>query len=149
MANVKDIDKGLKKFIRELQEAKTLEVVIGVHEGDTNSGLSIAEYAAYNEYGTKNTPSRPFMRESFDENSSRISKDIDTRYRQVQAGKLDIRSALSLVGLRHTKDIQKKIGSSMAPANSPATIAIKGSDRTLIDTGAMINSIRHVVRAAK
>jgi len=149
LANVKDIDRGLKKFMRELQHAKNLEVVIGLQEGDTNGELSIAEYAAYNEYGTGKIPERSFMRSTFDEKVSDINRDIDNKYRQVQAGKMNIYSALNLVGLRHGRDIQKKIGSNISPANSPMTIAKKGSGKTLIDTGAMINAVRHIVRVGK
>lgn len=149
MANVKDIDRGLKKFMRELQVARSVEVVIGLQEGDTNGGLSIAEYGAYNEYGTGNIPERSFMRSTFDEKINDIGRDISSKYAQVQSGQLTVYAALNLVGMRHGRDIQRKIGSGIGPENSPATIAIKGSDRTLIDTGSMINSVRHIVRRAR
>ena len=149
MANVKDIDKGLKKFIRELQEAKTLEVVIGVHKGDTNGeGVSIAEYAAANEYGTKRIPSRPFMATAFDENSDKISRSIARHYGAVKRGASTVYDALGRIGQSHMKDIKKTISHrDFLPALSPKTIKAKrGSTKTLIDTGALINSINYKVR---
>lgn len=144
--NVVDRDLGLKSFMRELQRAKTVEVVVGLLEGPTNNGVSIAEYGAYNEYGTGTIPSRPFMRESFDENIGKINADIYQEYDNVMTGKKTVYAALSTVGMKHQDRVKRKIGSNMKPANAPSTIKQKKSSRTLIDTGAMINSVNYLVR---
>ena len=146
MKYVTDKDLGLQRFIAQLQVAKRVEVVIGLQEGDTNGGQSIAEYGAYNEYGTGDIPERSFMRTSFDENNRRISQDIATQYDLVKQGKKTVYAALGMVGLRHEADIKTKIGSNIQPANSPITIARKGSSRTLIDTGAMLAAVRYIIR---
>jgi hypothetical protein len=67
---VKDTDLGFKQLIAELQNAKNLEVVVGLQESEEKSadGVYVAEYAAANEYGTKKIPERSFMRSTFDEN---------------------------------------------------------------------------------
>lgn len=144
--NVVDRDFGLKAFVRELQRAKTVEVVVGLLEGPKNDGVSIAEYGAYNEYGTGRIPSRPFMRESFDENVGRINSDIAKEYDNVMTGQKSVYAALSTVGMKHQDRVKKKIGSNMKPANAPSTIAKKKSSHTLIDTGAMLNSVNYIVR---
>lgn len=144
--NVIDRDKGLKKILQELNSAKTAVVEIGVHEGEVNGeGSSIAEYAAYNEYGTGNIPERSFMRSTFDEQLPKIKRDMDAQYAQIASGKSTVYRALSIVGMRHQEDIQKKIQSGVKPENAPSTIARKGSNKTLIDTGALVQSIRYVV----
>ena len=145
-SSTKDIDKGFKAFKQELQRAKNATVEIGIHQDAMNDGLSIAEYAAYNEFGTVDIPERSFMRSTFDEKQSQINADMAKRYDQVKTGKIGVHRALSLIGLRHAQDIQDKIGSNIQPANSEATVARKKSTKTLIDTGAMRQSIRHVVK---
>ena len=142
-----DRDLGLKRFIRELQVAKVTEVVVGVQQGANNDGQQIAEYAAYNEFGTENIPERSFMRSAFDENLAEIRRDMNSQCGRVQAGQITMRTALGLVGLRHQDQIKNKIDTNIPPPNSPVTIALKGSSHTLIDTGAMKNSIHYIMRA--
>lgn len=144
-----DRDLGLQRITRELQRARVTEVVIGVQEGSVNGNESIAQYAMFNEYGTSRTPARSFMRSTFDAKVAELRQDMDARYGQMLAGEMTVRKALGLVGLKHQDDIQTKIGSNIQPANSPYTISQKGSSRTLIDTGAMKNSIRYIVRAVR
>lgn len=186
MKHVTDKDMGLQKFMRELQKANNAEVVIGIQEGSNNGeGQSIAEYAAYNEYGgiakheggTRYTksggktrfvsnsfmgpvhgvttahdiviPERSFMRSTFDEKTKEISADFAAKYDLMKQGKMTAFKALSLVGLKHESDIKAKISSNIAPANAASTIRKKGSSKTLIDTGAMLASVRYVVRMFK
>lgn len=144
-----DRDRGLARITRELRAARTVEVVIGVQQGEVNDGLAIAEYAAWNEFGTSRTPARSFMRSSFDQNVAELRQDMDRGYQNMLAGTMTIRTALGMVGLKHQDHIQTKIGSNIQPANHPYTIARKGSSRTLIDTGAMKNSIRYVIRPVR
>lgn len=144
--NVIDRDLGLKKIMRELQSAKNVFVTVGVHEGEQNSeGLSIAEYGAYNEYGTSDIPERSFMRSTFDEKQAKIKRDMDSQFSSVVEGKSTVYRALQYIGERHQQDIQAKIKSGVNPENSPVTIERKGSSKTLIDTGALVQSIRYVV----
>ena len=145
-SSTKDIDKGFKAFRAEMQRARNATVEIGIHQDAKNEGLSIAEYGAYNEFGTENIPERSFMRSTFDEKKSDINADMARRYDQVKTGKIGVHRALSLIGLKHAQEIQDKIGSNISPANSESTIARKKSTKTLIDTSAMRQSIRQVVK---
>lgn len=147
MAHVTDRDLGLKAFIRQLEQARRVEVVVGILQGSTNDGQAIAEYAAANEYGTKNIPERSFMRTSFDESVSKIQNDMNNEAGKVMAGQSDIRSALGVIGMKHVDRVKRKIGSNIQPKNADATIARKKSSRTLIDTGSMLNSVQYLVRA--
>lgn len=140
---VKDTDLGLKAFVRELQKAKTATVTIGIH---ATAHATIAEYATANEYGTEHIPSRPFMRTSFDENVGDIQRDMDRGYQGVINGGT-VHRALSMAGLKHQGRIVSIINDrDFLPKLKPATVkAKKGSTKTLIDSGAMKNSIRYVV----
>lgn len=144
--NVIDRDLGMKRIIRDIESAKNAFVTVGVHEGErTIDGINIAEYGAHNEFGTSDIPERSFMRSTFDENQQKIKRDFDKQATLVTQGKSTIYRALQYAGERHQQDIQSKIKSGIAPPNSPRTIARKGSDKTLIDTGALVQSIRYVV----
>lgn len=143
-------DRGWNRIMRELQVAKVTEVVIGIQQGSQNSdGVDIAEYAAANEFGTSRIPERSFMRSTFDENVQEIKREMDSTYGNVLAGSMTIRGALATLGMKHQTDVQLKINSNIQPANSPYTIAQKGSSRTLIDTAAMRNSVKYIIRAVR
>jgi hypothetical protein len=94
-------------------------------------------------------PERSFMRTSFDDNIAKIQRDIEIQHGLVVQGKKDIRAALGEVGLRHQRRIKAKILSNIAPENTPSTKRKKKSSRTLIDTGAMLNSVHYVVSGKK
>lgn len=143
---VKDTDKGLKHFMREMREADRAYVTVGVHEGERNiEGANIAEYAAANEYGTENIPSRPFMRTAFDENTGAIQKDMAGLVNMAKRGG-SVVQGLRVVGEKHQQRIQRTIkGRDFLPKLAESTVKAKGSTKTLIDSGAMVNSIRYVV----
>lgn len=146
--HISDRDRGLIRFLRELQDARNVEVVIGIQEGSVNNATNatIAEYGLGNEFGTRNAPARPFMRPAFDENRGKIEQQIARQYGRVKSGQITMRTALGLIGEYHQRDIVRKIDQNVPPPNSPVTIALKGSSHTLIDTGAMRASIRYIMR---
>lgn len=142
-------DLGWKRIKAEMLKAHNLEVAVGVQEGSTNAeGASIAEYGAYNEYGTKDIPSRPFMATSFDDSRSKIDQDFQRASDLLIAGQATARKALLEIGQKHALRIQAIIqNTNFLPKLEDSTIkAKKGSNKTLVDTGALINSIRPVVR---
>lgn len=143
---VKDTDKGLKHFMREMREAERAFVTVGIHEGERSmEGANIAEYAAANEYGTENIPSRPAFRVSFDENVEAIKNDMKRAADSAKSGG-SVVAALGAVGLKHQTRIQRTIkGRDFLPKLAQSTIDRKGSSKTLIDSAAMVNSIRYVV----
>lgn len=150
-AFIKDIDRGWAAIKQNLQRGDKIEIAVGVHEGATNNGLSIAEYATYNEFGTDKIPSRPFMRTAFDENKAKYVRAIDNIWRAIASPKASVETLLGRLGVTASQDIHRTIkGRDFLPKLSERTIkAKKGSTKTLIDTGAMVNSIHHVIRRIK
>lgn len=145
---MKDIDKGYKDAIKKLQAlaGKTLKVGIlsdaGVNE-KTETGTLIAEYACYNEFGTKDIPARSFIGSTCDEQSKKWDAMVDKM-------KIDpsysVERLLGTLGAQMVGDIQEKIGSNVSPENRPSTIYRKTKGKmtkttTLIDTGVMRKSI--------
>jgi len=150
MAKVIDRDLGWQAIKREMLKAKTLEVAVGILEGAKNGeGASIAEYATYNEFGTDKIPERPFMRTAFDESKAKISQDMNREGKRMAMGQVTAQNALTVIGQRHASRIQNVItGRDFLPRLSPQTVkAKKGSEKTLVDTGAMVNAVQISVRA--
>lgn len=148
MANVKDIDRGWNNIVRELEKAKGMEVAVGILEGSQNEGTSIAEYASYNEFGTEDIPSRPFMAMSFDENLAEINSDFKRQGDRMVQGKATANVALTVIGQKHAGRIQTTItGRNILPRLAESTVkAKKGSTKTLVDSGAMANAVQISIR---
>ncbi|MGL6013404.1 MAG: hypothetical protein ACRC0J_18155 [Shewanella oncorhynchi] len=149
-----DRDRGWKAIKRELEKASRLEVAVGIHAGEKNGGsATIAEYAGYNEFGTRDEdgniaiPARPFMAVSFDESRSAIDADFARESAAMMNGG-SAHESLLRIGLKHAARIKKIISTrNFLPRLAKETVRRKkGSTKTLVDTSAMINSIQPVVR---
>lgn len=146
---VTDRDLGWKAIKREVERAQRREVAVGILQGSTDSeGTSIAEYATYNEFGTEDVPSRPFMAMSFDENVEAINSDFNRQSKRLVAGEVTADQALTIIGQKHAGRVQNTItGRNILPALAPSTVAAKkGSTKTLVDTGAMANAVQIELR---
>lgn len=146
----RDIDRGLAAIKREMLRAGRREVAVGILTGATNNeGASIAEYAAYNEYGTESIPSRPFMATTFDESKAAIDADFLAQTRAVATGKRTADQALTVIGQKHADRTKNTIsGRDFLPKLAESTVARKknNSTKTLVDTGAMLNAVQISVR---
>lgn len=146
---VTDRDLGWKAIKREVERAQRREVAVGILQGSNDSeGTSIAEYATYNEFGTEDVPSRPFMAMSFDENVAAINSDFQRQSKRLVTGEVTAEQALTIIGQKHAGRVQNVItGRDILPALAPGTIAAKkGSTKTLVDTGAMANAVQIEIR---
>ena len=144
-----DIDKGWSKIMREMKQAAELTVEVGVQAGATTKDgkADLATVASIHEFGTDNIPSRPFMRESFDQNVGELDKFMQDVGGRIIVNRISASQGLNLVGQKMTGIIQKKIVGGPWTPNAPATIRQKGSARPLIDEGHLRKSIRHVVKS--
>ena len=121
-----------KKFQKMLEDLDKLEVRIGVQQGaGSDNGVDLVDIAMFNELGTVHIPSRPFLRDSVDAHSSEINAFLQSMRMQLVKG-------------GSAEDVLKKIGDFVP--NSPETIKRKGSDKPLIDTGRMRQSINYVIQ---
>ena len=150
-SRVRDEDLGYEKMRRNMKDLSEISVLVGIQDGSSapNGQATIAEYGVYNEMGTKRIPSRPFMRKSFDEKVEILRQAIAKLIPAVQDGRVPPEQAGGLIGELHQGHIQDTIRSNMAPANSPATVARKGSSRTLQDQGNLVQAIRWVIERGR
>ena len=114
----------------------------GVEDAD----VSMLDVAMWNELGTANTPSRPFLRQSVDDNASKISAFCRAQLQRIAQGSADAQDVLNKIGVMQKGLVQEKIGNGSFEANAPATVKKKGSDKPLIDTGRMRQSVGYIVR---
>lgn len=147
MAGVKDewTPEG-KKFMKELKELASLEVRIGFQHGKANekNGADICDIAAWNELGTEHDPSRPFIRDSVDKHLPAINHMFMSQKNALLSG-ATAQDILNTVGLFQKDLMQTEIEQGDFVANAPETIRRKGSDKPLIDTGQMKNSINYQI----
>lgn len=146
---VKDIDRGYKALMMEIDNADDVFVDVGIFEGERNeeTKTTISEYATVNEFGDGKIPSRPFMAISFDENVARIEKDMEIAARRIVGGTSSAMKEFNIIGLKHQQRIQRTIkGRDILPKLADSTIAEKGSTKTLVDTGIMVNAVTYTIR---
>ena len=133
-----------------------------------DDGTPVAKVAEINEFGAtirvtdkmrkwfafqgfplnKNTteihiPPRSFMRSTCDEKKQEWSNVMNSRLKKVFSGELTFEQALEQLGLKIKGDVQEKISQTTTPPNSAMTIAMKGKNTPLRDTGLMLNSISY------
>ena len=105
--------------------------------------ISVAEVASANEYGGGHRPPRPFMRETLKRRAHKwrgILRDILPQYAD------NIKKALEHLGDVAAEDLSDMIRIWTNPPNAPSTIARKGFNDPLVDSGKMMNSVRWRVK---
>ena len=136
-----------KKFMAELNKLKGLEICVGFQSGDSRyeDGADTAEIAAFNELGTSDMPARPFMKQSWENHEDDLKKACQAANNMIASGK-SAQQAASMLGAVGVGIVQSEIVEGQFAPNAPSTIRKKGSDRPLIDTGHMRQSVKYVVR---
>ena len=150
MAGHDKITTAGKKFKAEIEKLANLEVRVGFKHGeetDADSGADIADIAMWNEVGTSNgIPSRPFMRQSVDNNASRINAACKSLLQKLTRGETDAQGVLQTLGAMQKGLMQDEIVRGVFVPNAPSTKKRKKSDRPLIDTGRMRQSVDFTIK---
>lgn len=136
-----------KRYFEELEKLVKLEVQVGFQRGEAahEDGTDLVDIAAYNEYGTSDTPARPFMRQSFENHEDELQKACD-RVNQTLSTGGTAEAALKQLGAYAKGLVQQEIVDGGFEPNKPSTIKKKGSERPLIDTGTMRQSVNFVIK---
>ncbi len=142
-----------RRFMETLRELAELEVRIGYQreqdagnatDDDDRPRADLVDIAMWNELGTANSPSRPFMRDSVDKHIPAINHMLMAQKDDLLHG-ATARKILNTAGLFQQDLIQTEIEQGDFVANTDATIRKKGSDKPLIDTGTMKNSVHYYI----
>ena len=86
-------------------------------------------------------PPRPFITVAMYKGRRQIRYFLGATAKAMLQGKADLKTGLTKLGMTGQDMIQVQIGSGMGPANSPMTIYLKGSSKTLVDNGRMFQSV--------
>lgn len=136
----------VKKLVSELKDGRAYVKVgvVGEAAAEGRNGLTNAQLAAYQEFGTETIPARSFINAPFESNKGKYKRALYELLPKVLEGALSVTRALNLVGAAAAKDMRAAIRAGIPPPNASATIAAKGSSTPLIDTGQLLRSISHV-----
>ena len=147
-AKVKDkmTPEGIK-FQRMLKELADKEVRSGFQHGKATEedGTDVCDVAAWNELGTVNMPSRPFLRKSVDENEGKINSFLQSKKKDLVRG-VSAEQVLKEIGIFQKDLIQEKITEGSFAPNAESTVRQKGSSKPLIDSGRMRQSVNYVIQ---
>ena len=136
-----------KRFYAEIEKLKKLQVRVGFQRGDATEedGTALVDIAAWNELGNEHVPSRPFMRDSVDKHKDQINAFLKNQLVLLAQGKTDANKILNAIGVFQKGLVQKEIVDGEFAPNAPSTIRKKKSDKPLIDTGTMRQSVNYVI----
>lgn len=138
------LERALKEMSAKLTNAATVDVGF-LEDATYPDGTSVPMVAAIQEFGapSRNIPPRPFFRGMINDKSpewpeavAELLKDND----------FDARKTLELTGSAIKGQLQEAITEFDGVPLSPKTVARKGFDKQLVDTGHLLNSVDFAVK---
>ena len=148
-AFIKD-DKVWRKMKANLMKGNSLAAKVGVFDkyyGPENDNLPVAQVFQWNEEGSENNPMRPAIRYYIMqlEKEWKMISFLSKYLNSVALGSMTWTQLYEKIGEVAAEDLKKVVDEWTIPPNSPATIAEKGRDDPLVDTGLMRDSIESKV----
>lgn len=143
-----DHDTGFARLEVDLKWLRGREIKVGIMGNETVDGVSVVDYATFNEFGTSRIPARPFMAETYARHGDDSAKFIEHMYNQLLEGGMNADHLLKTAGADYQSKVQKTIrdAKNWAEPNAESTKARKGSSSPLIDKSRMIGAVRYEVK---
>lgn len=141
---------GLEKLDKELKYLQTHAVKVGVLGNGSANGISVQDYAIFNEYGTSRMPARPFFRLSVGTTNAQneIKEYMKQQVEQIIQGGMSAQQAYENLGTFIVQKIKKTIASGNFAALNPQTVKKKGHSKQLMDTHSLYESINYEIVGA-
>lgn len=131
-----DLSKKLNRLAAELR-GPTM-----VHAGfPTGSNREVVERATFNEFGAGDVPSRPFMRTAFAGREAELEHTMRRAAERVVSGDGNLAQAMESIGDMGATMIRERIINMSTPPNAASTVARKGFNDPLIESGEMRDSV--------
>jgi hypothetical protein len=153
VANEIKVDKsGYNNLVRRLKNLENVELQWGFFEdaryGPENNNLPVAFVAQQNMTGFTTpsgfqVPPRPFMYDQIFR-IKELTKDVSLVGQYVLTAK-NWYAQLDKIGKRLEEDLKQTIDDWEIPANAAMTIALKGRNDPLVDSGKMLESVEHKI----
>ena len=155
MATIDRMTPEGRRLMAELEKLKDLAAYVGFQSGTpakeregesiVDSSVDLLDVAMWNELGTATAPSRPFLRQSIDNNKDKINTFCQAQLKALLSGRTTAEEVLRKTAVFMKGLVQETIKDGDFQANAPSTVKKKGSDKPLIDTGHMIQSVTTIV----
>ena len=132
-------DRGWKKLHKRLSALSGGGAAVEVGFFDPAN----ASIAVIHEHGAPgaNIPERSFLRSTFDEERPALERQLAEGVEEVFKGRATLERILMNVGDDLADKVHRKILGMNSPANAPSTVAKKGFDDPLVETGAMADAV--------
>lgn len=91
-------------------------------------------------------PERSFLRSTIDNKGKDFYKFAEKQMDKWLQSNSDPEPMLNALGLQFRGYVQKNIRDLSSPPNAPLTVALKGSNSPLTDTGSLVSSIEHEIK---
>lgn len=141
MKKVGSLASALKKYSK-----MNASVRVGVLENATYpDGTPVAMVAFWNEYGTKTSPVRAFFRTTVSDQKKNWVLSVQNLMKMHD----DPKKVMGLIGEHMRGQIVQSINTWTDPPNAPYTVAMKGFQKPLVDTGQLMRSISFEVGGEK
>ena len=139
---VKLIDHGFDNIIRQALKLDGKGVKVGIRRGKgSHDGTDMLHIAVYNHFGTATIPARPFVSDCAEKNAGQIKEAQKRLVYRVYQGSLSADGALAQLGAWYVNVQKGHILHGGWTPNAPATVKRKGSNRPLVDTGQLVNTV--------
>lgn len=139
---VKLIDHGFDNIIRQALKLDGKGVKVGIRRGKgSHDGTDMLDIAVYNHFGTASIPARPFVSDCAEKNARQIQEAQKRLVYRVYQGSLSADGALAQLGAWYVNVQKGHILHGGWTPNAPATIKRKGSNKPLVDTGQLVNTV--------
>lgn len=148
-------DKGLKKLIKRIERKnrEPIRVKVGVMSDDSagvekwTGNISMVELAVIHEFGAGKVPERSFIRSTFQD--PMVLSEFNTLTASLSSKiifGMPVGAALNVLGRWGVAKVKFRIEDRQIKQDLAAsTIARKGHDTALIDTGRLLKSVVHKV----
>jgi len=149
--SVKVTKDNTAKILKAISDLAKKDVLVGIPEaaGEREGGITNAQLGYLQENGspTNKIPPRPFLIPGVQGAQALIAETLGSGAMSALSGDAAAgEKSLQAAGLLGRNAVVRKINTGPFAPNAPRTIAAKGSDKPLIDTGELRKSITYVVR---
>lgn len=155
MATIDRMTPEGRRLMAELEKLKELAAYVGFQSGTpakqregeavVDSSVDLLDIAMWNELGTATAPSRPFLRQSVDNNKDKINAFCQSQLKALLSGRTTAEDVLKKTAVFMKGLVQETIKEGDFQPNAPSTVKKKGSDKPLIDTGHMRQSVTTII----
>lgn len=143
------VEEALKALAKKLEGATRVLVGVPRGAGVYEDGLTIATVAAVNNFGSADgvIPPRPFLAPAIEKGAPVYQRLAEVMIPKVLRGEMEMTMLLEQMGGLAQDHVKQEIIDFHTPGNAKSTIAKKGADNPLIDTGnaGLLGSIRYVI----